>query len=57
MIKDLATIPTSTVAIEFAFSTGKRVVNDTRYRLSEKSMETSVCLKDWYDVADRIQKL
>ena len=55
--KDLLTIPTSTVASESGFSTSKRVLNNKRYKLSEKLVEASIYLKDWYDIADRIQNL
>ena len=57
MAKDLLTIPASTVASESAFSAGKRVLSDRRCRLSEKSVEASVCLKNWYDAVDRLQGL
>ena len=57
MAKDLLTIPASTVASESAFSAGKRVITDRRSRLSDKSVEVSVCLKDWYDAEDRATAL
>jgi len=55
--KDLLTIPASTVASESAFSAGKRVITDRRSRLSDESVEASVCLKDWYDAEDRATAL
>ena len=57
MVKDLLTIPAFTVVSESTFSTGKRVLSDRICKLSEKSMEASICLKNWYDVANRIQNL
>ena len=57
MTKDLLTILVSTVASESAFSTRKRVLSDKRYKLSEKSVEASMCLKDWYDAVDRLHWL
>ena len=55
--KDILTIPASTVASEFAFSAGKRVISDRRTRLSEKSVESSICMKDWWMAEERIQNL
>ena len=57
MAKDLLTIPASTVASESAFSVGKRVLSDKRCKLSEKSVEASICLKNWYDAVDHLQRL
>ena len=57
MAKDLQTIPLSTMALESAFSTGKRILSYRRCKLLEKLMEAPVCLKNLYDVADRIQNL
>ena len=54
MARDLLTIPTSTVALEFAYSAGKRVLSDRRCKLSKKSVEVFVYLKDWYDAVDRL---
>ena len=46
MEKDLLMILASTVVSESAFFAGKRVLSDRRCKLSEKSVEISVCLKD-----------
>ena len=57
MAKDLLTILASIVASESAFSIGKRVLSDKRYKLSEKSVEASVFLKDWYNAVNHFQGL
>ena len=46
MARDILTIPTSSVALEQAFSAGGRVVNDKRTNLSEEIVECCVCLRD-----------
>ncbi|KAL2937351.1 putative AC9 transposase, partial [Bienertia sinuspersici] len=45
--RDILAIPASTIASESAFSAGKRVLDEKRYRLSFESIEMSVCKKDW----------
>ena len=55
--KDLLTISPSTVALESAFSTSKRILNDKKCKLLVKSVEAFVCLKDWYDAVNRLQGL
>ncbi|XP_062206559.1 uncharacterized protein LOC133908510 isoform X2 [Phragmites australis] len=40
-------VPASTVASESAFSTGERVINDYRSRLSSDTIEALICLQDW----------
>ena len=57
MVKNLLMILASTVALESAFSAGKRVLSDRICKLSEKSVEASICLKDCYDAVDRLQSL
>ena len=57
MAKDLLTIPMSTVVSKSIFSAGKRVLSDKRCKLSEKSVEASVYLKDWYDAVNHLQGL
>lgn len=57
LAKDLLTIPASTVASESAFSAGKRILTDTRNRLSDANVEAAVCNKDWYDAVRRLQGL
>jgi hypothetical protein len=44
-------IPATTVASEFAFSTGGRVVSDHRTCLKPKMVGALVCLQDWLKVA------
>ena len=57
MARDLITTLASIVASKSAFGVGKRVLNIRRCSLSEKSVEASVCLKDWMDAASRIQNI
>ncbi|XP_062206557.1 zinc finger BED domain-containing protein RICESLEEPER 2-like isoform X1 [Phragmites australis] len=47
MARDLLAVPASTVASESAFSTGERVINDYRSRLSSDTIEALICLQDW----------
>ncbi|XP_010271391.1 PREDICTED: zinc finger BED domain-containing protein DAYSLEEPER-like [Nelumbo nucifera] len=47
MARDILTIPISTVASEFAFSIGKKVINPWRSSLKSKTIQALVCLEDW----------
>ena len=55
MTRDLLTPPTSTVTSESTFSTGGRVLTDTRNRLASDAIEMTICEKDWLDVEKRSQ--
>ena len=55
MARDLVTPPASTVASESAFSTGGRVLTDTRNRLASEAIEMTICGKDWLDAESRTQ--
>ena len=55
MARDLLTPPASTVASEFPFSTGGRVLTDTRNRLASDVIEMTICGKDWLDAEKRSQ--
>ena len=55
MARDLLTLPASTVASESAFSTGGRVLTDTRNRLASDAIEIKICRKDRLDVKKRSQ--
>ena len=46
MIKDLLTIPAFTVASEYTFSASKRILSNRMCKLSKKSIEVFVYLKD-----------
>jgi hypothetical protein len=48
MAKDALAVPTSTVASESAFSTGRRVISDFRSRLTPNTAEALICLQDWF---------
>ena len=50
MACDVLTPPVSTVPLESAFSTGNKVLDSKRSRLSPKILEMCVCFKDWLDV-------
>ncbi|KAL6654142.1 hypothetical protein ACP70R_007607 [Stipagrostis hirtigluma subsp. patula] len=45
--RDVFAAPASTVASESAFSTGDRVINEYRSRLTSKTVEVLICLQDW----------
>jgi len=47
MAHDVLVVPTSTVASESAFSTGRRIISDFRSRLTPKTVEALICLQDW----------
>lgn len=47
MARDILAIPASTVASESAFSSGERVINDYRSRLTSETVEALICLQDW----------
>ncbi len=50
--RDVLAIPASTVPSENAFSTGGRVINDYRSRLTPEIVEALICLQDWMRVVD-----
>ncbi|KAL4555175.1 hypothetical protein LXL04_037786 [Taraxacum kok-saghyz] len=47
MVKDILTVPVSTVASESAFNTSGRVVDDFRSSLGVKTVEALICTQDW----------
>nr|KYP72214.1 Putative AC transposase [Cajanus cajan] len=47
MARDLLAIPVSTVASEFAFSTGGRVLDPYRSSLTPRMVEALICTQDW----------
>ncbi|CAM0905408.1 unnamed protein product [Alopecurus aequalis] len=48
MARDVLAVPASTVASESAFSTGRRVISDFRSRLTPDTVESLICLQDWF---------
>ncbi|GJY79999.1 retrovirus-related pol polyprotein from transposon TNT 1-94 [Tanacetum coccineum] len=50
-LKDILAIQISTVASEAAFSTGGRVLDPYRTRLSTMIVEALICTQDWWKVA------
>ncbi|GAY53194.1 hypothetical protein CUMW_147530 [Citrus unshiu] len=56
MARDLLTPPASTVASESAFSTGGRILDEHRSRLSSETLDSLLCLKDWEDAERRVQQ-
>jgi hAT family C-terminal dimerisation region len=49
MARDIFVVPVSTVHSESFFSSANRILTDKRSRLSAKTFERLVCLKDWFD--------
>jgi hypothetical protein len=47
MAHDILVVPASTVASEFAFSIGERIVSVCRSRLKCETIEALICLQDW----------
>ncbi|GJY19366.1 zinc finger BED domain-containing protein RICESLEEPER 2-like protein [Tanacetum coccineum] len=54
MVQDILSIQATSVASEFAFSSG-RMLSFRRTRLTPTSLEMCMCLKDHLDATDRIQ--
>lgn len=48
MARDVLAISTSSVASEYAFSIGGRIITSFRSSLAPETMEALVCLQDWY---------
>ncbi|XXG68569.1 hypothetical protein AAC387_Pa06g1626 [Persea americana] len=55
--RDILTIPASTVASEQAFSASGRLIDPRRTMLQEETVETCMCLRDWYLVEDKEQHI
>ena len=51
--RDLLTVQVSTVALEQAFSACGRLTYNRRTMLSEESVETCICLRDWFLTKNR----
>jgi hypothetical protein len=47
LAKLILMIPMTSIASESAFSTGGRVLNDTRNRLKPETLEALICGQDW----------
>lgn len=47
MARDILAIPVSTMALESAFSTGGRTIDDYRSSLSSDEVESLICSQDW----------
>ena len=57
MTRDILTYHVSTIALESAFSPGRRVLDEYWSRLDPTTVEALACLQDWYRVQDREQGL
>ena len=55
MARDILTPPMSTIASEYTFSVGGRVLDERRSRMRPDILEAIVCLKDWEDAEQRAQ--
>jgi len=53
--KDILACPPSTVAIESAFSAGRRILDDKRAALTPNTIKVLICLKDWQMAYNRSQ--
>ena len=53
MVCDVLTYHVSIVASEYAFSIGRRVLDEYGSRLDLTTVEALVCLQDWYRAQDR----
>lgn len=47
MIKDVLTVQVSTVISKCAFNIGKQIIDDHRFSLDVKMVQTLMCLRDW----------
>ena len=47
----------STVALEQAFSASEHVIGNMRTMLVEETVETCMCLRDWFQAKSRTQHL
>ena len=45
--RDVLAVPPCTVASESVFNTGERVISDSHCRLTTKTVESLICLRDW----------
>ena len=57
MARDILTISVSTVASKQAFSASGHLIDPRRTMLSEETVETSMCLWDWYQAKNITQHL
>jgi hypothetical protein len=63
LARDVLAIPISTVALESAFSTGGRVLDEFRTSLTPFMVEALVCTRDWVrhgtpiDIAENTEEL
>jgi hAT family C-terminal dimerisation region len=55
MTRDIFIVPVSTVPSESYFSSANMILTDKRSRLSAKTFEWLICLKDWFDAEQRNQ--
>ena len=53
--KDIFVIPASTIALESAFSVGRRVLDEKRSRLASHTIQICVCKNDWNQAEVRTQ--
>jgi hypothetical protein len=47
MARDILAVPASMVASESAFSSGEKIINDYRSRLTSETVEALICLQNW----------
>jgi hypothetical protein len=57
LARNTLTIPMTSIASESAFSTGGRVLSDSRNRLKPVTLEALICTQDWINTNDGLDQI